>query len=57
MEGRFVRELMAVLHMIATAVLMLLATELVGIARSLLARSAAGGGRQYDSIHVGEDGR
>lgn len=57
MDGRFVRDLMAVLHMMATAVLMLLASELVGIARTLLARSATGSVRQFDSIHVGEDGR
>lgn len=37
MDGKGYRDVIAVLHMLATAVLMLLTTELIGIARALLA--------------------
>lgn len=39
MGSKLVRDLAVMLHMLATAVLMLLTVELIGIARTLLARS------------------
>lgn len=42
MGSKLVRDLASLLHMLATAVLMLLTVELIGIARTLLARSLGG---------------
>lgn len=42
MGSKLVRDMAVMLHMMATAVLMLLTVELIGIARTLLARSLSG---------------
>lgn len=42
MGSKLIRDMAVMLHMMATAVLMLLTVELIGIARTLLARSLSG---------------